>query len=298
VAKAGGTSDVWDSYDVVNTITSAAVGYVRCHKCESLFKHNSSIGVSSLKRHADSNCQKRAPGDRRKSNNELKKRVTKLCVEMCARDCRPFNTVAGEVFKKLAQGLVDIGAKIGNVDATDLLPTPPTISRNVRTVTEELRQKVVSEVSTAMSESRCHCTSDMWSDKHSQSSYTAVTAHYIDQDWIMKNVLLALNEYPIEEDHSGVKIIEEVCKRKCCTSRQKYSKEAICLLKRGDLNATLVKSETDKRMATTNPFFNTWCFRWPILLCFRQPAILGVMWVAYPHYICTVYFGRLLGAET
>jgi len=52
----------------------------------------------------------------------------------------------------------------------------------------------------------------MWSDKHSQSSYTAVTAHYIDQDWSMKNVLLVLNEYPIEEDHSGVKIIEEVRK--------------------------------------------------------------------------------------
>jgi len=48
VAKAGGRSDVWDSYDVVNTITSAAVGYIRCHKCESLFKRNSSISVSSL----------------------------------------------------------------------------------------------------------------------------------------------------------------------------------------------------------------------------------------------------------
>jgi len=132
VAKAGGNSDVWDSYDVVNPITSAAVDYVRCHKCESLFKHNSSTGVSSLKRHAD--CQKRAPGDRSKSNNELKKRMTKLCVEMCARDCRPFNTgAAGEGFKKLAQGLVDIGAKVGNVDATDL-PVPT--SRNVRTVTD------------------------------------------------------------------------------------------------------------------------------------------------------------------
>jgi len=203
---------VWEIFDViVDAVTSSAMGFVLCHKCETLLKYNISSGISSLKRHADSGCQKKENSERHVADRDLKKRVTKLCVEMCAKDCRPFSTVAGEGFKNLAQELLDIGATKGKINANDLLPHPTTISRNVRAVTEGLREKVIPEVDAKMSKGQCHCTSDMWCDKHTHLSYIAVTAHYIDNEWAMKNTLLLLNDYPVEEDHSGLKIIDEVC---------------------------------------------------------------------------------------
>jgi len=105
-----GTSDVWESFSVViDPISDTPTGYVACLKCDTLLKHNSSSGVSTLKRHVSSKCDKQE----RRSNgrSKIKKKITKLCVQMCGQDCRPFNFVDGAGFKALAQELIEIGAK-------------------------------------------------------------------------------------------------------------------------------------------------------------------------------------------
>jgi len=71
--------------------------------------------------------------------------------------------------------------------------------------------KLIPEVRQAMRKGQCGCTTDMWSDKFQNLSYTAVTAHYVNPQWRLKNVLLILNAFPIEEAHTGENILEEVC---------------------------------------------------------------------------------------
>lgn len=54
--------------------------------------------------------------------------VIEKCVDFCCKDIRPFETVAGGGFIKLAQELINIGAAYGHLSAEKLLPDPTTIS--------------------------------------------------------------------------------------------------------------------------------------------------------------------------
>lgn len=64
----------------------------------------------------------------------IKKLTTNKLVEFCAKDIRPFEIVLGEGFKNIAQHLWSMGALCGDMDVTNVLPHPTTISRNVAAV--------------------------------------------------------------------------------------------------------------------------------------------------------------------
>jgi hypothetical protein len=59
----------------------------------------------------------------------FQKRITEACVEYCAVDCRPFESVAGSGFMNLAKQLISAGACLGtSVSVNELLPHPSTVS--------------------------------------------------------------------------------------------------------------------------------------------------------------------------
>ena len=45
--------------------------------------------------------------------SSIKDRIIEACVELCALDCRPFDTVSGEGFINLAKQLMNVGALMG-----------------------------------------------------------------------------------------------------------------------------------------------------------------------------------------
>ena len=52
-----------------------------------------------------------------------KSEVVDVISNMCANDIHPFSIVDGPGFRKLAQKLISIGAKHGNISVDDVLPS-------------------------------------------------------------------------------------------------------------------------------------------------------------------------------
>ena len=113
----------------------------------------------------------------------MKNEIVQKCVEFCAIDLRPFESVAGTGFLRLAQALIDLGAAHGNISAKEIIPHPTTISRGLADAASDLRNLLFPEIDRAMSNGFCAATTDMWTDDFKKISYTSVTIHYIDDDW-------------------------------------------------------------------------------------------------------------------
>ena len=104
-------SDVWKKFSKVVDNSGTCIGYVVCNTCGDLYLHGKN-GNSAMSRHK---CNGNQPcitvnsiktiyfQDKRASTKEMKDKVTKSCVEMCCRDIRPFEVVAGDGFLDLQQ---------------------------------------------------------------------------------------------------------------------------------------------------------------------------------------------------
>lgn len=188
VRKSDAKSAVWDKFDlVVDSATLAPVGYVRCMACQAFLVYDSSkSGTSHLQRHP---CK--AVDPEKASITKFLKRTSALvppnvkqslshCIaRFCAQDLRPDDIVSGNSFAKLA--LMNIGARHGPLDAANILPHRTTVARKVEELAANVRCQLMPEILSAMNESRCAITTDMWTDDYRKISYTTATAHYIDE---------------------------------------------------------------------------------------------------------------------
>ena len=128
-------------------------------------------------------------------SREDKEDVTKLSVEFVCEDMRSFETVHRKGFKRLARGLVDIGARSGRVDAAKLLPDPTTVSRNLTKHAEEFRDKLIPELRNQLTESNAAVTLDMWTDDYKKIGYLGVTFHCINKKWELVERVLCTAEW-------------------------------------------------------------------------------------------------------
>ena len=98
----------------------------------------------------------------------------------CARDSRPFSISKCDVFQILAQKLVDIGAKFGNVDVQTLFNYRTTYSRNVLPEKATTVRKSISEELVAQFSSMPSCLSpvcivcDHWIENYRQIDFTLI----------------------------------------------------------------------------------------------------------------------------
>jgi hypothetical protein len=75
----------------------------------------------------------------------------------------------------MAQFLIEVGAKLRAVGATELLPHPTTISRNLNETATVLRDCVSKEVKDVFSGVSGAITLDLWSDVYRKINYLGVT---------------------------------------------------------------------------------------------------------------------------
>lgn len=130
--------------------------------CESLLRWEFRHGTSGLAAHTKS-CPvlKRntsgnytitsisgftAVSDRRAISKTDKHDLADVIMEMCTRDIRQFSILEGAGFKLLAEKLISLGAKYGNVDIQDSLPCARTISRHVETVVDKEKQQLKADL--------------------------------------------------------------------------------------------------------------------------------------------------------
>jgi len=137
--------------------------------------------------------------------------VTEKCVEFICKDIRPFETIAGDGFVALAQSLINIGVKYGQVRASDVLPHPTTVSRRVSEVAANLKTDVVKpEVGACINHWGEAATTDMWTESHTQDSYITVTVHYVTESWKLAERVLATREFDPQARKTAANILEAV----------------------------------------------------------------------------------------
>ena len=139
----------------------------------------------------------------RELSREAKEEISNLCVKFSALDLRSYNVVKGDGFRYLAQGLIDVGADLGKVDVNTLLPHPSTVSKKTTAVAQRVRDTFLPEVKAAVKEGACDFDTDMWSDKHTKTSYITVEVQYCTPEFELKSQSLFTSQFPPKEKKSG-----------------------------------------------------------------------------------------------
>ncbi|OCU00242.1 hypothetical protein XELAEV_18006023mg [Xenopus laevis] len=179
-------SDVWKSFGVIFTDENEQInGYVACKECQKVMVYDShKTGTSSLRKHSCTlSLPRRATINNffprknfRASTHQDKEKITRLAVKYVCKDIRSFESINGDGFYELAQGLVDIGACVGRVDVRTLLPDPTTVSRNTNKYADEVRQSLISELKKNLGKhGQGAITLDMWTDDYRKISYLCIT---------------------------------------------------------------------------------------------------------------------------
>ena len=117
---------------------------------------------------------------------------------MCATDIRPFSIMDGPGFQKLAQKLISIGVKHGNISVDDVLPSARTVSRHVHSEAEKKRAELKIELE---KQKRFAVTTDLWTHEQTTMPYITVTVHYVNDNWEMRLFIVAMRS--MEEKHTG-----------------------------------------------------------------------------------------------
>ena len=114
-------------------------------------------------------------------------------VNFCTKDIRPFSIVDGKGFKEFCQTLITIGAKNGNLDINDVMPSRVTVSRKVEDKYNLLKSQFKESISKNDS---FGITLDMWTNQYNHTSFLALTSHYITGD--VSSNQLKINNYIVK----------------------------------------------------------------------------------------------------
>ena len=129
-----------------------------------------------------------ASPSQRKLPQSVKTQMANDVVTMCATNIRPFSIVDGRGFQAVAQKLIAVGAKYGNLLVDDVLPSSTTVLRHLQTVVAaqktELREKLLSAASFGI-------TTDRWIHTVTNQHNITTTVHFIDVEWNVQSYILA-----------------------------------------------------------------------------------------------------------
>lgn len=143
--------------------------------------------------------------------NAAKQQITDKCVEFVCRDIRPFKVVCGTGFLALADALILVGVKYGQIAAKDILPHPTTISRNIAARAAALKDEIViPHIKSFINTFGGAVTTDMWTEQYSCISYISLTIHYIDNEWSLVVRTLSTSEFDPELRHTGINIRDTI----------------------------------------------------------------------------------------
>lgn len=222
VPNASGKAALWNNFDIITNAENKPIGHVQCRNCSTILAYDSKkTGSSHLQRHVDRGCAVASASASQKQLSmsnffskpvpaNVKSQVTEKCVDFCCEDIRPFRTVAGPGFTKLAQELINIGATHGRLSAEKVLPDPTTISRRCLDMAATQREKLVAEIKEVLCSVNVGMTTDMWTDDYRKVSYMAITCHFVTPDYQLKSNVLTTAMFPSEEAKTAVNIRTEL----------------------------------------------------------------------------------------
>lgn len=198
--KKSGKSDVWTNFNEIVDSQEQYIGFVICKNCEHIFKHDYKTGTSTLKRHKCSSIDKQQKITSYLSGKNTPKvakdLINQKITNFVCRDLRPFDIIIGQGFREFSQELINIGSIYGCLKVDDLLPHPTTVSRNIIKEAESVKSNITDKLKDIFELNGGAFTSDMWTDDYRKISYISLTVHYIDENWELKEQILAASKFP------------------------------------------------------------------------------------------------------
>ena len=92
--------------------------------------------------------------------------------------------------------MINIGTIYRSLSVDDLFLHPTTISRNVIKEAESVKSTLTLKLKDIFQLVGGAFTTDMWTDDYRKISYISLTVHYIDENWQLKEQILAASKFP------------------------------------------------------------------------------------------------------
>ncbi|KAK7906804.1 hypothetical protein WMY93_015416 [Mugilogobius chulae] len=223
--KEGQKSKVWEKFGHVILPDGSAADHVICLACKALYKYDShKTGTSNLSRHK---CEAAANVGTSTSTHakqplittftankvplSVKSKLVDNFVDFCCADLRPFDIVSGKGFTNVAQGLINIGAKHGLVEADSVIPHRQTICDRAKNKAKQEKAALCEAINKALKYG-IGITTDMWTDGFHMRSYTALTCHFITEDWTLISRVISTLEFDANEKKTAANIHDQISK--------------------------------------------------------------------------------------
>ena len=228
-----GKSDVWKLFGNVQHDDDNGVlkGFVACKACKQVYIYQACDGTQSLRKHhcdvgqSGPLAQRKPVGATMPKSSfnwaaagfkatadlprSVKVELNRSAVTMCALDFRPLNTVTGTGFQSLAQSLVRIGSKYGDVDISKLLHHPSTYSRRLLPkMASEVRQTVAASLVEQFQSmpkflAPAAFVCDHWTDQFRQTEFTSIGVYFVDKNFTLHSYDLCVKEYDGSSKHAA-----------------------------------------------------------------------------------------------
>ncbi|KAL0146889.1 hypothetical protein M9458_057828 [Cirrhinus mrigala] len=228
-------SKVWETFAKITKDDDQSAGFVMCTSCDAIYTFDShKTGTTNMARHKcgpgnPSQPNRAASGqprpqtidafmcpDHTKIPLQVKSKFVDYCVDFCCTDLRPFDIVSGEGFTKVAQGLINIGARYGSVDANGVLPHRQTVCDRAKKQAM-VEKEALSEVlkSAVHDNGGVAIMTDMWTDDFNRRSYTVLTCHYITEEWKLASRVMCTVEFDCTLPKTAINIHEHINDQLC-----------------------------------------------------------------------------------
>lgn len=140
-----GLSPVWKKFLKIRDVkTEILVEYVQCCACKGLVPYASQSGTSNLLKHKCKTSKeqnfKELPADKIAS---VKRVLITNIIGSAALDFCPVELFCGSGYLQMAQGLISLGDKYGNIDVKAVLPNAISIYRRIEQMKEESRDSLL-----------------------------------------------------------------------------------------------------------------------------------------------------------
>ncbi|CAF4387316.1 unnamed protein product, partial [Rotaria socialis] len=205
---------VWRNFSCIY-VDNQKQNFVSCDTCKDILHHKSIDGTSSMMKHFRS-CEKNSINNNNESLtiNEYfsslktrsvptrsKKKVLNATVELVAMDNRAFELVGGNGFINLAQTIFDVGQELSksqNINVSDLLPHPTTVSRNIDRLFISRKSQLISLCQNIKSYA---IVVDFWTESHSGVSFCGISFHFLNEELQLYAFILGC--YPYDRDNQS-----------------------------------------------------------------------------------------------
>jgi hypothetical protein len=228
-------SVAYSGYRLICDKDEIFVGFVTCTTCKKVIKHDIHLsGTTHLSRHAASHSRAKSGLDGKLTPVLPQPKMTgfvsrtkvltatdttvlrRSMAFFCAADVRPFSAVEGLGFQHLAQTLINIGSKYGNVPVKDILPSRTTVAETCRNDAEMARAKLVPTINAYVKRfGIIGVTTDMWQEDYKKKNFVAVTIHMLDNGSMVSRVL-QVYQFPLETQKSADNIRNSLAKMGEC----------------------------------------------------------------------------------